>query len=144
MKDLEETFAVIQSYNRRLNLDKCMFGVQAGKFLGFMLTSRGIEANPDRCQTIIDMRSMTSICEVQQLSGRLAALSRFLSCAREKSIHFFATIKKRQTLNGTKIKKKAFIEVKKFLSTPPILVRPKENTPLVFTWPCQRKPLARS
>ncbi|MCI55802.1 hypothetical protein A2U01_0077053, partial [Trifolium medium] len=59
-----------------------------------MLTSRGIEANPEKCQAIIDMRSPTSVKEVQQLTGRIAALSRFLSCAGEKAFHFFATLKK--------------------------------------------------
>jgi hypothetical protein len=57
-----------------------------------MLTSRGIEANPDKCQAIIDMRSPTSVKEVQRLTGRIAALSRFLSCAREKSFHLFSTV----------------------------------------------------
>lgn len=64
----------------RLNPDKCIFGVQADKFLGFMLTHRGIEANPNKYQEIIDMRSPTSVKEVQQLTRRLAALSLFLSC----------------------------------------------------------------
>ncbi|MCI90323.1 gag-pol polyprotein, partial [Trifolium medium] len=58
----------------RLNPAKCSFGVQAGKFLGFLLTHRGIEANPKKCQAINDMRSPTSVKEVQQLTGRIAAL----------------------------------------------------------------------
>ncbi|PNX67528.1 gag-pol polyprotein, partial [Trifolium pratense] len=49
-----------------------------------MLTNRGIEANPEKCLAIIDMRSPTSVKEVQKLTGRIAALSRFLSCAGEK------------------------------------------------------------
>ncbi|MCI91442.1 gag-pol polyprotein, partial [Trifolium medium] len=52
-----------------LNPAKCSFGVQAGKFIGFLLTHRGIEANPEKCQDIIDMRSPTSVKEVQQLTG---------------------------------------------------------------------------
>lgn len=55
----------------RLNPDKYAFRVQAGKFLGFMLTSRGIEANPDKCEAILAMRSPTSIKEVQQLTCRI-------------------------------------------------------------------------
>ena len=58
----------------RLNLDKCIFGVRADKFLGFMLTNREIEANPDKCQVIIDMCISSSKKEIQQLMGRLAAL----------------------------------------------------------------------
>ena len=110
-----------------------MFGVQAGKFLGFMLTNQGIEANPDKCQAIIDMRSPTSICEVQQLTDHLAALSHFLSCAGDKLIHFFTEIKEKDDFKWTNDCERSFREVKQFLSAPPILVRPKENTPLVLS-----------
>lgn len=58
--DLKETFASIWGYDMRLNPNKCTFGVQIGKFLGFMLTSQGIEVNPDKCQAIINMRSLST------------------------------------------------------------------------------------
>lgn len=61
----------------RLNPDKCTFGVQAGKFSRFIQTNRGIEANPNKCQAIINMRSPLTVKEVQQLTGCLAALSHF-------------------------------------------------------------------
>ncbi|MCI21844.1 gag-pol polyprotein, partial [Trifolium medium] len=93
-KDLADILQSVRKYNMRLNPAKCSFGVQAGKFLGFLLTHRGIEANPEKCQAIIDMRSPTSVKEVQQLTGRIAALSRFLSCSGEKAFHFFATLRK--------------------------------------------------
>ena len=80
MADLEELFVTISKYHLKLNPENCVFGVEAGKFLGFMLTERGIEANLDKCATIIAMRSPTSVKEVQQLTGRMAALSRFVSC----------------------------------------------------------------
>jgi len=54
-----------------------VLGVEAGKFLGFLLTERGIEANPEKCAAIIAMRSPISVKEVQQLKGRMVALSRF-------------------------------------------------------------------
>jgi hypothetical protein len=54
-KNLDEILASVRKYNMRLNTAKCSFGVQAGKFLGFMLTSRGIESNPEKCQAIINM-----------------------------------------------------------------------------------------
>jgi len=49
--DLEELFAMIAMYRLKLNPEKCVFGVEAGKFLGFMFTERGIEENPDKCVT---------------------------------------------------------------------------------------------
>ena len=63
--DLEELFATISQYRLKLNPEKCVCGVEAGKFLGFVLTERGIEANPDKCAAIIAMRSPTSVKEVQ-------------------------------------------------------------------------------
>ncbi|XP_016165024.1 uncharacterized protein LOC107607607 [Arachis ipaensis] len=76
--DLQEVFGQLRKHNMRLNPEKCAFGVKGGKFLGFMLTSRGIEANPKKCEAIINMRSPRTIKEVQRLNGRLAALSRFI------------------------------------------------------------------
>jgi len=65
VSDLEELFATITKYRLKLNPEKCVFGVEAGKFLGFLLTERGIEANPDKCAAILAMRSPTSVKEVQ-------------------------------------------------------------------------------
>jgi len=76
--DLAQVFKALRMYNIRLNPEKCTFGVDGGKFLGFMLTQRGIEANPEKCQTIIDMRSHANVKEVQRLVGRLTAILRFL------------------------------------------------------------------
>jgi len=59
--DLEELFATIAKYRLKLNPEKCVFGVEAGKFLGFLLTERGIEANPEKCLAIIAMRSLASV-----------------------------------------------------------------------------------
>jgi len=58
--DLEELFATTTRYNLKLNPDKCVFGVEVGKFLGFLLT----EANPEKCAAIIEMRSPTNVKEV--------------------------------------------------------------------------------
>jgi len=73
--DLEELFATISRHN--LKPDKCVFGVQAGKFLGFLLTKRGIEENLDNCAAFMEMRSPTNVKEVQRLTGRMVALSFF-------------------------------------------------------------------
>jgi len=73
--DLEELFVTIAKYKLKLNPEKCIFDVEAGKFLGFLLTERGIEANPDKCAAILAMRSPATVKEVQQLTGRMAAVS---------------------------------------------------------------------
>ncbi|PNX71103.1 hypothetical protein L195_g026974, partial [Trifolium pratense] len=100
-QDLADILNSVRKYNMRLNPAKCSFGVQVGKFLGFMLTNRGIEANPEKCQAIIDMRSPSSVKEVQQLTGKIVVLSRFLSCAGEKAFHFFTSLKKSERFSWT-------------------------------------------
>jgi len=128
--DLAEIFQQVRKFNKRLNPAKCTFGVQAGKFLGFLLTSRGIEANPDKCQAIINMRSPCNIQEVQQLTGRVAALSRFLSCAGDKAFAFFASIKEKEKFEWNSACEEAFTKVKEFLSSPHILHRPSSRAAL--------------
>ena len=63
--DLEELFTTIAKYRLKLNPKKCVFRVEAGKLLGFLLTKRGIEANPEKCAAILAMRSPVSVKEVQ-------------------------------------------------------------------------------
>jgi len=77
VSDLKEDFQVLRKHHMRLNLDKCAFGVEGGKFLGFMLTHWGTETNPEKCKAIAEMRSPNNIKEIQRLVGRLTAISRF-------------------------------------------------------------------
>ncbi|MDV3201189.1 MAG: RNase H-like domain-containing protein, partial [Sweet potato little leaf phytoplasma] len=114
----------------RLNPLKCAFGVTTGKFLGFMLTSRGIEANPEKCEAITQMRSPSSVKEVQQLTGRIAALSRFLSKSAYKSLPLFQLLKKGKDFKWTGECEAAFQELKVYLSQPPILSKPQEGETL--------------
>ena len=92
--DLEELFTTIAKYHLKLNPEKCVFEVEAGKFLGFLLTERGIEVNLDKCATILAMKSPTSVKEAQQLTGRLAALSRFVSAGGDKGHPYFQCLKR--------------------------------------------------
>ncbi|RDX98137.1 hypothetical protein CR513_18988, partial [Mucuna pruriens] len=62
---LRRVFKILRRHQLRLNPEKCSFGVQAGRFLGFMLTKRGIEANPEKCRAVISMRSPQNVKEVQ-------------------------------------------------------------------------------
>nr|KYP51222.1 Retrovirus-related Pol polyprotein from transposon opus [Cajanus cajan] len=75
LKDLRTIFDEVRRHHMRLNPAKCTFGVAGGKFLGFMLSKRGIEANPDKCQAIINMQSHRNIKEVHRLAGRIASLA---------------------------------------------------------------------
>ena len=64
LKDLEETFSTLRSYNMKLNPSKYAFGVTAGKFLGLMVSQRGIEANPDKIRAIVEMAPPKNVKEV--------------------------------------------------------------------------------
>ena len=73
----------------KLNPQKCSFGVSSGKFLGFIVNARGIEANPDKIKALIDMPSPRKHKDVQSLTWRMAALSRFISKSTDKCMPFF-------------------------------------------------------
>ena len=94
LDDLRETFNTLRRYNMKLNPSKCAFGVASGKFLGFMVSHRGIEANPEKIKAILDMKPPQNINEVQFLIERVAALNRFISKATDKCLPFFRVLKK--------------------------------------------------
>ena len=79
LDDLKETFDNLRVYNMMLNPAKCVFGVPAGKVLGFLVSNRGIEANPEKFKAITSLAKPACINDVQRLAGRIAALSRFIS-----------------------------------------------------------------
>ena len=91
---LVEAFLILKEYNMKLNLTKCAFGVSARKFLDFIVNNRGIKANPNKKKAMLNMPSPSSIKEVQRLTGRIAALSRFVSRASDKYQSFFQILKK--------------------------------------------------
>jgi len=92
----------------RLNPEKCAISVEGGKFLGFMITHGGIEANPNKFQAIAKMRSPQNVEEVQQLIGRLTALSRFLSQLVEQTWSMVQLLHKAAIFNWTRNVKKYF------------------------------------
>jgi len=114
----------------KLNPEKCVFGVEAGKFPGFLLTERGIEANPEKCAAIINMRSPISVKEVQQLTGRMAALSRFVSAGADKGHPYFQCLRRNNRFVWIRECEEAFKDLKKYLASPPVLCKPELGTPL--------------
>ena len=114
---LSEAFQIMREYNMKLNLAKCAFGVSAIKFLGFIVNNRGIEANPDKIKVVLDMSPPSSIKEVQRLTRRIAALSRFVSRASDKCQPFFQVLKKYFQWDTNC--EEAFSVLKTYLSSPP-------------------------
>ncbi|KAL0457988.1 UNVERIFIED_CONTAM: hypothetical protein Slati_0426000 [Sesamum latifolium] len=128
--DLEETFSVLRKYKLKLNPGKCAFGVQGGRFLGFMVTQRGIEANPLKIKAILDMKAPSSVNEVQRLTGRIAALSRFIYKAAEKSFPFFKILRKVKDFKWDASCQQDFEELKNYLAKLPLLVKPCQGDTL--------------
>ena len=89
LSDLQETFNTLRLYNMKLNLSKCVFGVTAGKFLGFMVSQRGIEVNPEKVRAILKLEPPRTVKAVQSLNGKVAALNRFVSKVTDKCLPFF-------------------------------------------------------
>ena len=122
---LSEAFQIPREYNMKLNPAKCAFGVSDEKFLGFIVNNRGIKENPDKIKVVLDMPPPSNIKEVQRLTGRIAALSRFVSKASDKCQPFFQVLKK--AFSWDMHCEEAFLALKTYLSSPPILVSPSEG-----------------
>ena len=125
LDDLRETFAILRQYQMKLNPSKCDFRVALRKFLWFMVSQRGIEANPEKGRAILDMASSKTIKEVQKLTRRIAALNKFISKVMDKWLPFFKMMKQAFTWIGEC--KVAFQELKHYLSNPPLLSPSKEG-----------------
>ncbi|GJZ83437.1 hypothetical protein Tco_0648610 [Tanacetum coccineum] len=93
LADVAETFDNLRKINMKLNPKKCSFGVEEGKFLGYMVTSEGIRANPKKTRALVDLQSPQTLKDMQSLNGKLAALNRFLAKSAERSLPFFNTLK---------------------------------------------------
>jgi ribonuclease HI len=129
IEDLQLVFNSLQRYRWKLNPEKCVFGVPAGKLLGFIVSHRGIEANPENIEAIMRMEAPQSQKKVQRLTGCMAALSRFISRLGEKGLPFYKLLKKVDKLHWTSEAQEALDALKKFLTTPPVLKSPHRATP---------------
>jgi len=117
VKYLEKVFKTLRRTSMRLNPEKCAFDVKGGKFLGFMLTHRGIEANSDKCRAITEMRSPQNIKEVQQLIGCLTTLSRFVLRLVERTRPMVQLLRKVAKFNLDKKCEDIFQQIKAFISS---------------------------
>ena len=98
LDDLQKTFDTLRQYNMKLNPNKCAFEVSSGKFLGFMVSHKGIEANPDKIQAILDMKPPQNVKEVSHPPDELQP-SIGLSLKPLTNVYHFSRFLKRH-LNG--------------------------------------------
>ena len=127
---LQQVFDLLRTYGMKLNPAKCAFGVSVGRFLGFMMTQRGIEANPSQLKAILESPAPSFRKEVQQLTGRLAALGRFISRFTDRLKPFFATLRGTNQAEWNEECDRAFTQIKQYIAEPSILASPDTNETL--------------
>ena len=106
--DLTNIFEILRGHKLRLNASKCFFGVDSSKFLGYMVTHRGIEVNPDQVKAINSLQPPRNPKEVQKLTGMTAALNRFISRLADRCRPFFLLMNKWKGFEWTKECTQAF------------------------------------
>jgi hypothetical protein len=132
LADLAETFANMRHARLRPNPEKCVFGVRQGKILGYLVSHRGIEANPTKIQAIINMTPPQSARDVQRLTGKLAALNRFISKSVERSLPFLKMLRGVKDFAWGPEQAVAFASLKQHLSELAILTSPNPSLPLLL------------
>ncbi|XP_048613404.1 uncharacterized protein LOC125587236 [Brassica napus] len=121
---LKDCFETLNKYDMKLNPAKCTFGVSSGEFLGYIVKQRGIEANPKQISAVLNLPSPKNSREVQRLTGRIAALNRFISRSTDKCLPFYDLLRGNKRFIWDEKCEEAFIQLKHYLTTPPILAKP--------------------
>ncbi|XP_042467161.1 putative disease resistance protein RGA3 [Zingiber officinale] len=126
---VEETCQTLRSYWIKLNPIKYLFGAKGGHFLGYIVTERGIEVNPGKVKALQDMSPPRNLKEVQRLTGKITALSRFISKSSDRSLPFFKILRRATKFQWDDGCDQAFKELKQYLSSLPILAKPIVGEP---------------
>jgi hypothetical protein len=132
ISDLAETFTNLKAANLRLNPEKCVFGIHKGKILGCLVSTKGIEENPDKIKALIEMQDPITVKDVQKLTGRVAALNRFIPRAAERSLPFFQVLRSSKNFQWSETQKQAFQQLKDYLSNMTKLCPPEPRSPLLL------------
>ncbi|KAM2504749.1 hypothetical protein PS1_038639 [Malus domestica] len=131
--NLSETFTILNRYRMRLNPNKCVFGVGFGKFLGFMISQRDIKAHPEKIKAILDMKEPVTSKDIQCLTGKVAALTRFVSKATDRCAPFFKSLKgSKKYITWTDECAEAFKNFKNYMSKAPLLSKPEVSDTLII------------
>jgi hypothetical protein len=130
--NLQETFANFRKAGLKLNLEKCVFGVKNEKFLGCLVSTKGIEANPYKIEAILRMEPPSTRKGAQRLTGRLASLNRFISRSAERNLPFFKVLKSSKVFQWGPTQQKAFEELKQYLIELTTLTPPSSGAPLLL------------
>jgi hypothetical protein len=129
---LQETFANFRQAGLKLNPEKCVFGVKKGKFLGCLVSTKGIEANTSKIEAILRMEPPNSKKGAQQLAGRLTLLNRFILGSEKRNLPFFEILKSAEVFQWGPAQQKAFEELKQYLIDLTTLTPPSSGAPLLL------------
>ncbi|GKV50080.1 hypothetical protein SLEP1_g56797 [Rubroshorea leprosula] len=114
----------------KLNPLKCTFAVESGKFLGYVVSKKGIEVNPEKVEAVQQMEPPRTVKDVQRLTGRVAALHRFIARSAERCLPFFKALREPKNFQWTDACQQAFDELKRHLASAPLLSKPVEGESL--------------
>jgi hypothetical protein len=128
--DLRIAFGCLRANGVKLNPEKCVFGVPRGMLLGYIVSQRGIEANPEKVAALERMGPIRDLKGVQKVLGCLAALSRFISRLGKKDLPLYRLLKKHERFSGTVEAQEALDKLKATLAHAPILTPPQDGEPL--------------
>jgi hypothetical protein len=106
--------------------------VKKGKFLGCLVSTKGIEANPSKIEAILRMEPPSTKKGAQRLAGRLASLNRFISRSAERNLPFFEILKSAKVFQWVSAQQKAFEELKQYLIDLTTLTPPMPWAPLLL------------
>jgi hypothetical protein len=130
--DLQEAFTDFRQAGLKLNPEKCVFGVKKGKFLGCLVSTKGIESNPNKIEAIFRMEPPNTKKGAQRLTGRLTSLNRFISRSAERNLPFFKILKSTEVFQWGPAQQKAFEELKQYLIDLTTLTPPSPGAPLLL------------
>ncbi|KAM1035324.1 hypothetical protein ACFX2A_039492 [Malus domestica] len=126
--NLSDTITILKRYRMRLNPNKYAFGIGSGKFLGFMISQRGIKANPEKIKAILDMKEPITSKDIQSLTGKVAALTRFISKATDRCAPFFKALKEsKKYITWTNECAAAFKNLKDYMSKAYLFSKPEDG-----------------
>jgi hypothetical protein len=132
LSDLEVIFRCLKAKGVKLNPEKCVFGVPRGMLLGFIVSERGIEANPEKIVAITNMGHIKDLKGVQRVTGCLAALSHFISRLGERGLPLYRLLRKVECFTWTPEAEEALGNLKALLTNAPILVPPAVGAALLI------------
>ena len=126
------TFVNLRTYDIKLNPEKCVFGVPFGKLLGFIISNRGIEANPAKIRALTQSATPTDLKQVQKLIGCVAALRCFISRLGEKALPLYRLLWRTDHFEWTDAATAGLEEIKALLVSNPILAAPNVGEPMLL------------